>query len=94
MSITLKHEALGVEYRLPEMRQRDVEAFQKAYLSGVKDCQGVYEKAGLTVRIAARLGWLAGLSEDVVGDMKPSVCLFLHIGIHNAIREATTIPPV
>lgn len=87
------HEKLGINYEMPELRQRDLEAFQPAYFEEKAKTPGAYGEAGATVRVAARMGWLAGLKEDAVADMAPNAVLYLAVQIHKHISEAISIPP-
>jgi len=94
MGKRITHEKLGADYELVELRQRDVEAFQRDYIASVKGVETVSEKAGITVRVAAKLGLVHGLKEELVPDLPPNVVLWLSIQIHAHVGDALKIPPL
>lgn len=51
------------------------------------------EQSGLYARAAARVGWLGGITEEMVSDWRPGLVSFVVQAIADAIREAREIPP-
>lgn len=89
----IKQEQLGIEYDLPDFRQRDIEAFY-ATLRELNDGKKLsnIEYNGNVVRTAARLGWLKDTAEDDVGDMYPNAVNWLSGEISEAVTTAFDIP--
>jgi len=89
----IEQEGLGVSYELPDFRQRDVEEFWniRRELDGGDRLSGT-ERNGNIVRAAARLGWLEGLKEKDVDDMRPNAVSWLANAIADAIAKAFEVP--
>jgi len=86
----IAHKKLGVEFELPELKQRDVETFFAKLREDGAEVSGP-EYAGRLARAAASVGWLNGVGD--IGDMKPAVVVWLSSKLNEYIAEALTIPP-
>ena len=90
----IENRTLGISVELPDLRQRDVEAFFRA----VRDLQdgelnvSSPEYTGITVRAAARTGLLPGIDEGDVDDMRPAAVRVLAQGINDHISESLAVP--
>ena len=90
----IENQALGISMELPELKQRDVEAYFRAardLLGGEVDVSSP-EYQGVTVRAAARAGMLPGIKEDDVGDMSPAATHLLARAVNNHIAESLSVP--
>ncbi len=89
----IQHKGLGVAYELPDLTQRMVEDYFKALRERTVEAKEISspEFAGDVVRTAAALEWLDGLGE--VGDLKPSVTVWLSGKINDHVVEALEVPP-
>lgn len=89
-----ENEKLGISVELPELRQRDVEAFFRA----VRELQGgdlnvsSPELVGVTVRAAARVGLLPGVNEGAIDDMRPAAVMALSQAVNDHLAEALRVP--
>ena len=91
--IKIQHKSLGVAYELPELTQRMVEDYFKALRERTVEPEEISapEFAGDVVRTAADLEWLNGVNE--VGDLKPSITIWLSGKINDHVAEALAVPP-
>ena len=90
-----EHKGLGIKFTVPDdLRQRDVEAFFKARreLQGEGDVSSP-EYCGIIARVVARLGWVDGIDEDGVGDMKPGAVIWLSRKAQAEVMASIAIPP-
>ena len=89
-----ENEKLGISVELPDMKQRDVEAFFRT----VRELQGgdinvsSPELVGVTVRAAARVGLLPGVNEGDVDDMRPAAVMALSKAFNEHLADALRIP--
>ena len=89
-----ENEKLGISVELPELRQRDVEAFFRA----VRELQGgdlnvsSPEYLGITVRAACRAGLLPGIKEVDIDDKTPAAVHILARAVNDHLAEALRIP--
>lgn len=89
-----ENEKLGISVELPDMKQRDVEAFFRT----VRELQGgdinvsSPELMGATVRAAARVGLLTGVKESDIDDMRPAAVMALSTAFNEHLADALRIP--
>lgn len=90
----IRHKKLGLEIQMPEITQGGMEKFEEAMRPyNDKDAFSLSIFSGGIVRTAAKLGWLPGISEDVVSEMKPATVEFMAGKIAEYIQQTRTIPP-
>lgn len=90
----VEHAGLGLDFTLPPLLQRDVEAFYAALRElapGWRRWPSA-EYAGAFVRAAARLGWLPGIVEADIDAMPPGKVLYLGIAIDAHVGAAIAVP--
>lgn len=90
----IENEALGIAYDLPELTQGRMEDFYRERRRMLEDDDNVSgaEGNGATVRVLARLGWLEGLDEDDIPEMKPAVVFLIAVEFSRIVTEAYEIP--
>lgn len=94
MGKKIKHEALGLEFELPdhELKQRDIEAFYAAMPVGARGSLAPIRN-GHVVRAAISCGWLEGqLTDDELADMHPAGVTWLAGEIDTLVFAAYEIP--
>jgi len=90
----IENQKLEISVELPQLRQRDVEAYFRA----ARDLQdgelnvSSPEYLGITVRAACRAGILPGYKEADIDDLLPAAVHVLALGINDHISEALRIP--
>ena len=88
-----EHKGLGLSVDLPELSQRQLEA----YFAGLREAEvdpaklSSVEYMGAAAREAAKLGWLNGVGD--VGELPPKHVRWLSGRISAHISEALPIPP-
>jgi len=92
---TFEHKGLGVSATVPDdLRYRDVEAFFKARRElGGDESISSPEYCGTIVRAAARLGWIEGVDENGVGELKGGAVIWLSGKIQGEVTGAMAVPP-
>ncbi len=80
------------EYSIPELLQGTLEQFQQEYEKKRAMLNSPSSLRGVTVRIAAKIGWIDH-NPLLVGKLDPSLVNALHAEIQKKIDEAINIPP-
>jgi len=76
------------------LRQRDLEAFSRAYRAALPENPGRIEERGATVRAAAAAGWFGeALTAAAVDDLPPRIVDALAAAVNTLYEEATTPDP-
>jgi hypothetical protein len=91
----IENEALGIAYDLPELTQGRMEDFwlhRRNWLDRIEGEPSGAEVNGAIVRVLARLGWLEGVEETDVPEMKPAVVMFIAAEFSRIVAEAYAIP--
>ena len=91
----IEHEGLDLSFELPELTQGRMEDFyreRRKVLDAIEGEPSGAEGNGATVRVLARLGWLEGVEEDDVSDMRPAAVMFLSTEFLGIVQEAYAIP--
>lgn len=91
----VEHKGLGLALDLPELRQRDVEAFYAAMRALDPDWrkQPAVERAGDYARAAVRLGWYTGCDEAGIAGMSPAAVWWIGAQVDSHVYAALKIPP-
>jgi hypothetical protein len=88
-----EHKKLGFAVDLPDLKQRELEAFFASMREKGIDINKIssVEYAGGAVRLAAELGWLNGLGDP--GGLSPKLIVWIASKISRHVAEVLTIPP-